>query len=272
MSFPQLKLQRRQREAGGEVKTRVFSVRRLAYLAASSLWEPEGAAGAVRPVWLGYLASDQESRAFTANFRAGRLAATGTIKFQVPRRSPHRWVTQRSGDLVITVAFLPELFHLDPPGPFCSDVCFVFAPPRWWLEAQAERLAAEFGEDAWEAARAALFAAFLDRRTALPLVSDLRFHLRLYRAALEADWLHRAEDSDYGNGLLQGTGWSACGLDEPLACRVGTAAFHQFLIEQTTLYRREEISHGTTRLAADRRLLSYPDAPAEQLRFDFAVA
>lgn len=271
MTFPALKLQRKGREAG-KVKTRVFSVRLLGHLAANRLWEPGGSAKAVRPVWIAYLGTDQESRAFTANFRAGRLAEADGDRFQAPKRSPHRWVTQRVPGGVVTVAYLPQLFHLEPPAPCCQDVRFVFSPPRWWLERQAERLEPEYGAEAWEAARAALFAAFLDRRTALPVIRDLAFHLRLYRAAREAEWVHEPESSRYAHGLLTGGRWAACGLDEPLACRVDAATFAEFLTHQTHLYHREEMRHGTTRRAADRRILPYSEAAPAQLCFDFAVA
>jgi hypothetical protein len=149
---------------------------------------------------------------------------------------------------------------------------FVLAPPRWWIEAQARELAADFGDQATDAARAAFFAAFLDRRTHLPLLSDLAFHLRLYRAALETEWVQQPAASRWGSGGLHASGLAACGLDEPLACSVDSATFAEFLIQQTTLYHKEILRHGTTRIASPCRLLSYPVEAPRQLCFDFAVA
>jgi hypothetical protein len=154
--------------------------------------------------------------------------------------------------------------------PAAEEVRFVFAPPAWWVADQAEALEPEFGEDALEAARAALFCAYLDRRTPLPLVHDLRFHRQLYRAALAADWTHEA--SEWSEAVLRGRGAEACGLTAPVAVSVGSDELSEFLIEQTSLYHQEEVRRGKTRIAAGRRLLPYPGTAAAQLRLDFAVA
>jgi len=145
---------------------------------------------------------------------------------------------------LVTVAYLPELFHLEPALPFAEDVRFVLAPPHWWIDEQAAQLAPELGEDAADVARAALFCAFLDRRTPLRLVHDLRFHLQLYRAALATGWIHRAGGFRYQGTVLHGRGAEACGLDAPLACHVGQEALTGFLIEQTSLWHREELRRG----------------------------
>ena len=60
----------------------------------------------------------------------------------------------------LEVATFYTMFHLEPVGPLPQEVRFVFAPPSWWIEEQAEALAAEFGEDAPDVARAALFCAY----------------------------------------------------------------------------------------------------------------
>jgi hypothetical protein len=253
-------------------KSRAFSVQLLGYLLADSLWESKRTGGALQPVWVAYLGTDQECRAFTANFRAGRAADAGSDRFQLPKKAPHRWVVQRVPDASITVGYLPELFHLDPAGPVGEQVAFVFAPPRAWIDEQAALLEADFGDEAPEVARAALFAAYLDRRTRLPLVHDLRFHLQLFRAALEADWLSEPAASAYSGGVLVADGAAACGLDRPIACSVAQDELAEFLVVQTSHFHREEIRRGKTRIASDRRVLPYPDGAASQIRLDFAVA
>ncbi len=146
-------------------------------------------------------------------------------------------------------AYLPELFDLDP-GATPERIAFVFLPPARWLDEQAEALAPDFGEDAREAARAALFAAFLDRRTLLPLVGDLRFHLRIYRAALEASWARLGDESRHEGGDLYAEGLAACGLDAPLLVAVSHADFELFLREQTARYSKE-VPRGTNRFCPD---------------------
>jgi hypothetical protein len=257
-------------------KSRVFSVQLLGFLTADALWEPwnGGAQGSTqRPVWIAYIGTESESQPFTANLRGGRKAAAGSDVVETPRRAGYRWTYQKVPGGLVTVAYLPELFHLEPVKASGESIRFIVAPPLWWIAEQAAVLAPDFGAEAEEAARAALFCAYLDRRTALPLVHDLRFHLQVYRAALKAGWTHQlASSSQRGEEVLVGRGAEAAGLDAPVACSVGEAALTDFLIQQTSLYHREEIRRGKTRIEASRRLLPYPGEAAPQLCLDFAVA
>lgn len=273
MSFPTFTIESKAESAGrgGRRKGRAFSTRLLGYIAADSLWDSGATHEVTRPVWLAYFGTDQETRAFTANLRCGRKASADNQTFQLPKKSPHRWLAQKVPGGVVMTAYLSDLFHLEPALP-PEDIRFLFAPPRWWIEAQARELAAEFGQEAPDAARAALFAAFLDRRTHLPLLSDLGFHLRLFRAALETDWLSRPAASRRERTGFHAAGLPACGLDEPLACSVDPEAFAEFLTEQTTRYHKEVLRHGPSRIAGPRRLLPYPVEPPRQLCLDFAVA
>jgi len=254
-----------------DAKTRTFSVQLLGFLAADALWEPGGNGSACRPVWIAYAGTEREAHPFTANLRGGRKAATGSDVLEIARRSPHRWMAQKVPGGVVTVAYIPSLFHLDPVVQGAESVRFVFAPPRWWVSAQAEALAGDFGGEAWEAARAALFCAYLDRRTALPLVHDLRFHFQVYRAAGAAGWLHEPSRCR-GGAVLVGRGAEASGLDAPIAFSVGQAALTEFLIAQTQLFHHEEIRRGKTRIPATGRLLPYPVEAPVQLCLDLAVA
>jgi hypothetical protein len=257
-------------------KTRTFSVQLLGFLTADALWEPETASsksGSVhRPVWIAYAGTERESQPFTANLRAGRKAYVGNDALEILKRAGHRWAFQKVPNGLVTVAYLPELFHLEPVKTSAESIRFLFAPPVWWITGQAAALAADFADEAEDAARAALFCAYLDRRTALPLVHDLRFHLQVYRAALAASWTHPLVSNRREGGVLVGCGAEAAGLDAPVACSVGEAALTDFLIEQTSLYHQEEIRRGKTRIAAGGRLLPYPSEASVQLRLDFAVA
>lgn len=248
---------------------RTFRVDLLGYLLADSLWEGGGKGSERRPVWIAYLGSPQESQAFTTNFRDGHPAKAGTKPFRILKSHPHRWTTHRapSGD-VITVAYVPDLFHLDPVDPSPNILRFVFAPTRWWLEAQAPCF--DDLDDPYEAARAALFSAYLDRRTSLPVLSDTRFHLRLYRAALKTSWVTRVGtfDSD-----LKGSGYTRCHLVDPHAVKVSAPDFQDFLVEQTQLYFQEEKpSHGKTRIPSNRGILSRTPAPPTQLCLGLGAA
>jgi len=218
------------------LKSRSFRARLLGYFTADRLWEfGTTGGGAQRPVWLAVFGTVGEAKPFVANLRAGRAARIergGAL--QIPKSSGHRWVTQAAPGGVVTVAYLAELFHLEPPVPFTEDVRFVMAPARRWVDREAEALRGEFGADARDATRAALFAAYLDRRTPLPLLRDLRFHLQLFQAALEEPWAGAAEDGAAGaeRGLV------TCGLDAPVVCSVDQATLGEFLTAQTAAFHR----------------------------------
>ena len=269
MPFSVLQIERSSGK-GRSRKTRIFSLRLLGHITAEALWDGPVSGNAKRPVWIAYLGTEQESQAFTANFRGGYTAAVGLTAFQIPKSSPHRWSTQKVPGGVVTVAYHPDLFQLDPVAPPAERVRFLLAPPRWWIEEQARQLAADFGDEAREAARAALFVAFLDRRTPLPLVHDLSFFLRLFRAARDTDWLHEAGEGS--QALLSAEGMRTCGLEPPLAVSATQTELADLVVQQTQQFHSQEISHGTSRLPADRRLLPGTDTSAPQLRLALEVA
>jgi len=258
---------------GRSKKTRVFSVRLLGYIEADRLWET-GATDDVRPVWISYLGTDSETQAFTANFRVGHKATSGIKRLQILKSAPYRWITHKVPGGAITTAYLPDLFHLEPVDPAQAQVRFVFAPPTWWIERAGEALRAEVGTDAPEAARAALFAAYLDRRTPLPVLGELAFHQQLYRAACKTDWVHEpgSRSSYRRQTVLSAQGLGSCGFDELLAVSVPQEKLTEFLIDQTSKYQPKEIPHGQDRLASDRRLLPHPKAPAARDQLHLALA
>ncbi len=277
MRFPTLEIVRKKKRtrSGGLVevaKTRAFSVSLLGYLTADELWEGGRFDNLVRPVWIACFGTDQESRVFFANFRSGYKAKTPSARFQLPKKALYRWSTQEVPGGVISVGYLAKLVELEPGVTMEEAVRFVLAPPRWWIEQQARELEDEFGEEAHEVAHAALFAAYLERRTPLPLIRDLRFHLQLYRSALETDWLHEPSGYDTNRGICFAAQFSASGLDSPLACYVSHAELGEFLRQQTYQFHQENLHHGTSRIPTNRWLLPDADPATLQLHFDFAMA
>ncbi|MFW6012213.1 MAG: hypothetical protein ACOC92_00715 [bacterium] len=245
-------------------KTRTFHSRLVGYLTADHLWDLGGSNenAPTRPVWLAVFSTPGLAKPFAANLRAGRVARTTRrhhgLRLQIPKSSPHRWTTQQVPGGIITVAYLPELLHLEPQMPFADeDVRFLLAPALRWVEAQAETLQGDFGPDAADAARAALFAAYLDRRTPMPLLRDLRFHLQLYRAALAEPWTYDATDPRCCAANL-----TRCGLDAPLVCHVSLDTLGDFLVRQTAEWHR---AHPTVETPRRRRTLPPPAPAAQQL-------
>ncbi len=281
MDFPTLTITHERKAKGRRpkravVKSRSFQATLLTYLTADRLWALGQAGQATRPVWITYAATHEMGRAFTANLRGGHKARIGHGRsgevLELPKSAPHRWLSQRSeSGATVTTAYLGDLFELDPGEP-AEGIGFVFMPPRRWLERQSKALSPEFHGDAMDVARAALFAAFLDRRSPLPLVHDLRFQLQLYRAALEAPWTQGARTLRHGEGDLWAASPGASGFDAPRLVDVSHSDFEAFLKAQTAHHFHKEIARGTYRLRPDRRLLPYPQSAPRQLRLDLEVA
>lgn len=253
-------------------KGRVFQSFLLNYVTADFAWDC-GSSSTSRPVYLAYTASDREAQAFTANLRTGRAAFVkneyghGDTKIEFLKTSGHRFVTRRcprSGGALVT-AYLPELFELDP-GLVGERVRFVFAPASWWVEREVEAppLRSFPPDERRELVVAASFAAFLDRRTPLPILNDPRFHRQLYLAARGEPWFRQPSGSQYRPGPLFVYPGELAGLELVALVDVDHETFETFLVSQTLTYFRTEVHHGKTRIPGRRRLLS--DAPAAPLQ------
>ena len=248
-------------------KTRSFSVELLAHVLANDLWELGAGAKerTCRPVLIAYAGTDQASRAFSANLRAGRPAIVAgsslATKFEVPKSAPFRFETYSREGATLTLAYLPSVFSLQPASTDAEEIAFLCLPPTWWVEEQAQALRPSMGADAREAAVAAYFVAYLDQRSPLPIANDLAFHLRLYRAALEEPWCQTSSGDDWSPGRFFHLGLETLGFEPALSCNVGHPQFSEFLKAQTALNLpslKETTDHGTTAIRRPRRVL--PDA------------
>jgi hypothetical protein len=224
---------RRSRKPAG----RCFSAQLLGHLL---LRNSDGTSPAT-PAWIALLASDAELRPFVANVQAGKtFAGTGRNTFALPKASGYRWLWQKVPTGSAAVAYRPDLFHLDPTGPLPSVVNFILAPDAAWLEQQARDLLPYLpdpGVDPRDAARAALLAAFLDRRSPVPILRDLRFHLRLYRAALENGSLRPASGDRYTPLTSHNT--DTLRLDDPAGFSLAAAELQELLVTETQAHFRE---------------------------------
>lgn len=252
-------------------KSRSFSVELLAYILANDLWELGSGAKdrAVRPVLMAYAGTDQGSRAFSANLRAGRTAVAqgGGLRFEIPRSAGFRYETFSREGATLTLAYLPAVFGLQPLTPNGGDITFLCLPPTWWVDEQAQAIAPAMGQDAREAAIAAYFVAYLDQRSPLPIANHLGFHLNLYRAALEEPWCRQSTGSQWSPGRLFHLGLEGLGFEPALSCNVDHPTFAQFLKAQTAAHlpsEQETTHHGTTRIHRSRRILPHPVHAAAQ--------
>lgn len=229
----------------GHRKGRSFSVRLMHLVTANRAWDKAAGSDDLRPVYAAWAGSVAECNAFTANARSGRAIEAHTkhghreCRVEFLKSGGYRYRTQRlAGDLAVVTAYLPALFELDP-GFLPDRVRFVFAPPSWWVAEQAERLVALDVDERAEGAAAALFAAYLDRRTPLPLVTSPRFQLRLFRAAREEGWWHNAEGTKWKQGDLFVLPSTPVGL-EWLALIDGEQEDVEALVERVTREYFEE--------------------------------
>ena len=178
----------------GDGKGRSFTVHQVAVIRAREI-QPDSPKGADRPVLLAYAGTPSTVRAFTANLRSGREAATTGCRYELLRSLGYRFEHSRPAPgQALVIAYLPDLFHLQPGAQAQQRLQILSAPPLWWLDRQEERLAAELGREARDYARAMAFVARLDTRTPLPISNDPDFHLRLYRRALDQPWLRTGDD------------------------------------------------------------------------------
>jgi hypothetical protein len=254
MHFPSLTIGRKD-----DPKGRTFTVHYVASIQAPGICPPAGN-GTLRPVLLAYAGSSSAVRAFTANLRSGLTAATTDHRYELLRSLGYRYqLTSPAQGQALVIAYLPELFHLQPGVQEHDALRFVCAPPRWWLDRQAELLAPEFGGDARDHALAMAFVARLDARTPLPIANDPAFHHGLFQLALEEPWIETGEDRQ----ILTFDGLDALGLADPVLCDVPKRLFADFLASATARLLPRHLS-STVR----------PPVPglAAQLALDFLTA
>lgn len=256
-------------------KTREFIAYLVGLVEADSMWEKGGQGH--RPVWIAYASTPGMARPFTTNLRGGNRVEWGNGPaahecLEIPKSSSHRWMTQETGDgAVITTAYLPELFHLEPIVP-PERVTFISMPPRWWVDREASKLEPTFGPDAREAVQAGLFAAYLDRRTALPIPSELGFQLRLYRAALGSSLRVRDAENRYNRQGVVHQGTDLCGVEAPVAIDASHHDVAALLTAEVRKFFEEVVRDGKTRKPEGRRVLPDARKAPVQLSLDFSVA
>lgn len=251
-----------------EGKGRSFSAVCLATIEADRLW-PGGDAVTDnnRPVWAMFTGTDNEVRPFVANLLLGRKAEFEKDnayryttrkrgeRLEILRSAGYQITYQREAEGTIATVFLPDLFRLDPGMVDVDGARFIVLPSREWALAQKVDVAPivqhgrSLGYPIEEEALASLtpmaflFAAYLDRRTRCPLLSDGRFYLQLLLACLHnglASWSNAKDryyrETEFGKhadmlffekdtadvGLLPGIAFNAAheAIEEVLASEV----------------------------------------------------
>ncbi len=250
-----------------EGRGRSFRAIPIAMVTASRLWGG-GGDDSIRPIWIMMAGSEEEIRPFAANLRLGKKAVLksgngnwrrrGETKVELLKSAGYQFAWQRTAEGSVLTAFLPEFFRLDPGMVDPKGIQFCVLPSKQWVASQAldPRPAVDHmmrldpglpRERLTELAPvAALFCAYLDRRTRCPLINDQRFYLQVLCAAL-ADGVasfstpvgHYYGEVGWGQHKFFGfeeEDTADVGLLPGVACSAEHVAIEKLLAEQAQIY------------------------------------
>lgn len=257
-------------------KSRCFGGTCLGMFFANFLYE-EGYSGKnLRPIWALFAGTDTELKPFMANLRCGRKASipnkkgSNSIEFLKGGKFNVSWLRYEEGSLA--TIYHPELFRLDPGIVDPLMVKFVLVVPEDWAYAQtgldpsavdhvlnvkkAEEWSLPLTQEELDQLlpTAYLFAAYLDRRTSIPLLTDAKFYLQLLCAALEEGLASFSyEGTNYNTwGVSKKIGFQftsspdsyswdttdlrAINIRTAIAFAASQVAFEEFIKRQVTLF------------------------------------
>lgn len=252
-------------------KARSFRALRLASIEADMLWSG-GQADTVtqRPVWSMFCGSDQEMRAFAANWTAGRRAfllnsnsRRKSDRMELLKSANFTATWQREPEGSILTTFLPELFQMDPGMISEAGAAFVVLPTLAWLDAQKidnvpaimehgksflpEHAGLEDDVLRRLVPMSFLFCSYLDRRTRCPLISDGRFYFQFLLVCLDRGLASWSKGNYGGFGTHNKFRFSeTCTADVGLAPGIAFKASHEdleeTLAEQVALYYQKAVA------------------------------
>lgn len=189
-----------------ESKGRTFQAALVGMLESDRTWDNKPQ-NSIRPVWMSFAASTGEIGPFLANVRMGKKIRSYHSSFRgdqmdLLKSAGFEYITQRmSNGTVAVTAYLPDLFRMNPGMVDPERIQFILLPPLSWVRdtrlpeadvrAASEHVFRMFPKGVVGKAAlmtmaplASLFCAYLDRRTELPIINDLRFHLQIFMGAL----------------------------------------------------------------------------------------
>ncbi len=275
-------------------KARSFTATCLGIITANGLF-PESGGKTIRPVWAVFAGSETSLKPFIANLRTGRKASnrmgrqsdSDRLEFIKSSQFHVHWQKEPSGTLV--TIHHPELFKLDPGMTDPEQVRFVLVVPEDWASAQEglDPFAVDYvlglqEFPCWECPltkneltrllpTAYLFAAYLDRRTHMPLITDGRFYLQILCSALKKgvasfpgndikynhnyhrDWgIHAAHGLNTSTGKSYGKfDPSKLGIRNIVSCCTTQIDFEAFLREEVSLFFKATEDLGSFRNVVD---------------------
>lgn len=242
--------------SGKEGKTRTWTVDLIANIVGNYLWEggSNSPNNTIRPVWMVYAASEQQSRMFSSNFLQGVTAEleyrSSNHKFQLLKSAGYKAHTKKlKSGAVTTTVYLPEFFWIDPGMVDPEGIKFILLTSQEWRDAQKFNIpeARVFldsygvknrGNDLTDAeihsllSEAVLFHMYLDRRSRYPMPAHPHFSALLLLKCLASKLAQRSDEyySYYGDTLKQ-SGLSYLNIPPVLAFKSTHDAFGEILAE-----------------------------------------
>lgn len=258
-------------------KSRSFGATCLGIITANGLSDKAG--NTIRPVWALFAGTETELKPFIANLRLGHKASPhnhrggddNRLEFLKGARYQAFWQKEAEG-AVVTIHH-PELFRLDPGMTDPEGLRFILLVPEDWAASQEglEPSAVEYVQELknwldWQhkltqeqlealVPTAYLFAAYLDRRTHMPLITDGRFYLQILVSALNCgiaslpgsdikynrsawgEWgIHSAHAFNISNGSYYDDVVKKLGFRHAISVRCSQTALEAFLKEEVRLF------------------------------------
>lgn len=251
-------------------KGRSFGAVCVATVIANGLF-PEASGGeTVRPVWAMFAGSDPSLRPFMANLRLGRKADFGenryrregdSKRYEFLKSVGYQVAWQREDEGTLATIYHPDIFRLDPGMVDPKGCSFVLLVPKVWIAQQeldveplirhVERFRYPLPEGMSLAAlvpTAYLFAAYLDRRTRCPLISDGRFYLQILCSALQQKiasfpgddiTYHYRSDDTWGYNpkhIFKAEGLDLVGMEHAISFSATHEALEEFLAREVQFF------------------------------------
>lgn len=248
-------------------KSRRFEFEVVGYLSDRSLM-PDGASDVTRPLFLVAAVDHASMTPVRANLMLGRKFGnkTGrrsysTDRFELLKSEGYRFETQKHAEGSFLTAYLPTPFAMDPGFVDPQSISFVILPTQTWLaecastrqkeiEAAREYVQPYIKDADFDASFVAqispLFGVYLDRRTRVPLMHDLRFYSRLMVELHKSEHLRVA--TRFERTLKSSLG--ELGYGQAVSMRMEHEAFETVAAKVTKDFLKETNDRRTRRVRA----------------------
>lgn len=248
----------------GKSKGRSFSFELVAYVSIPYFEHHESNH---RPIYMVGAMTDASLAPVRANLMMGRrfgVASHGSFypSFELLKSRPYVFEVQRYPEGSFLTAYLPQPLLPDPGFVDPDTIAFAMIPQQTWAaemraklgEAEIQRAIRHvetvlpkdehFSRDRGDTnleelvSIAPLFATYLDHRTRVPLVPDVRFYAQLLVRLLRDGAAYRTPRDSFGHSRVKTYGLPAVGLLEPVFMACNHTDFDVIAAEESARFLR----------------------------------